>query len=173
MAVHLIIDGYNLIRRSSSLSSIDERSLEDGRKALMELLHDYRKIRGHKITVVFDGKHSYNLGREKERINGMDVLYSKRGEEADTVIAELARKMGTGVTIVTSDNGLLARIRAHGSVGVTSGEFEFKLREALYGDKYDEYGRDEEDYPQKGRKKGLSRRPSKKEKLKKARLKKL
>ncbi len=172
MAVHLIIDGYNLIRQSPYLSQIDGRSIEDGRDALLELLHEYRRIRGHRITVVFDGKYSYNLSRERERIKGIDVIYSRRGEEADSIIEEIAREKRHGVTVVTSDTSVLKRVEGYGSVGITSQEFEVAIQEAIYG------GGDIEDEDkgyriQKGKMKGLSRRPSKKEKLKKKRLKKL
>jgi len=34
MALHLIIDGYNLIRQSPYLADIDARDLEAGREAL-------------------------------------------------------------------------------------------------------------------------------------------
>ena len=38
MALHLIIDGYNLIRQSPWLSLLDARDLEEGREALLQSL---------------------------------------------------------------------------------------------------------------------------------------
>jgi len=47
MAVHIIIDGYNLIRQSAELSRLDRRDLQHGREALLELLAAYKKIKRH------------------------------------------------------------------------------------------------------------------------------
>ena len=55
MPLEIIIDGYNLIRQSSSLKRLDAQDLEQGREALLERLIAYRQVRGHPITVVFDG----------------------------------------------------------------------------------------------------------------------
>ncbi len=40
--MHLIIDGYNLIRQSLDLQCLEARELEAGREALLERLADYR-----------------------------------------------------------------------------------------------------------------------------------
>jgi len=53
--MHIIIDGYNLIRQSEALRRFDSFGLEAGRKELLRLLSLYRKSRGHRITVVLDG----------------------------------------------------------------------------------------------------------------------
>ncbi|MBU4321109.1 MAG: NYN domain-containing protein, partial [Nitrospinae bacterium] len=44
----IIIDGYNLI-------GIHHKDLESQRQRLVERLAEYKKIKGHYITVVFDG----------------------------------------------------------------------------------------------------------------------
>ncbi|MBN1828305.1 MAG: NYN domain-containing protein, partial [Deltaproteobacteria bacterium] len=53
--MHIIIDGYNFIRQSDRLRRFERISLEEGRKQLLRTVGEYRKLRGHKITVVFDG----------------------------------------------------------------------------------------------------------------------
>jgi predicted RNA-binding protein with PIN domain len=44
MSVHIVIDGYNLIRQSPTLSAIEHRSLEEGREALLQRLVSYKKV---------------------------------------------------------------------------------------------------------------------------------
>ncbi|MEN8246931.1 MAG: NYN domain-containing protein [Thermodesulfobacteriota bacterium] len=61
MAVHIIIDGYNLIRQSPELSYLDRQDLQQGREALLGMLAAYKKIKHHQITVVFDGIDAYSL----------------------------------------------------------------------------------------------------------------
>ena len=54
--MHIIVDGYNLIRQSDTFRQSERKSLEEGRNALLRSLAGYRKLRGHRITVVFDGR---------------------------------------------------------------------------------------------------------------------
>ena len=42
--MHLIIDGYNLIRQSDVLRAHERRGLEAGRKALLHMLAGYRRV---------------------------------------------------------------------------------------------------------------------------------
>jgi hypothetical protein len=75
MAVHIIIDGYNLIRQSAELSPLDRIDLQQGREALLELLAAYKKIKRHHITVVFDGTDAYSLYRQRDQVKGIKVLF--------------------------------------------------------------------------------------------------
>ena len=73
MSIHIIIDGYNLIRRSSSLSTIDQQDIQLGREALLDTLASYKRIKRHKITVVFDGTNASPFALQKDRIKGIKV----------------------------------------------------------------------------------------------------
>jgi hypothetical protein len=55
MSIHIIIDGYNLIRQSGYLSNLDLQDIQYGRQALIDMLAAYKKIKAHRITIVFDG----------------------------------------------------------------------------------------------------------------------
>ena len=75
MTIHLIIDGYNLIRQTPYLQEIDARELAAGREALLEGLSAYRRSRPqHKITVVFDGWIGGDLQESRDRRAGMAVI---------------------------------------------------------------------------------------------------
>ena len=50
MPLHLIIDGYNLIRQSAHLAELDRRDLQQGREALVGALAAYRRIRRHRVN---------------------------------------------------------------------------------------------------------------------------
>ncbi|MFZ4438471.1 MAG: NYN domain-containing protein [Syntrophales bacterium] len=47
--MHIIVDGYNLIRQSDTFRQFEKKSLEEGRNALLRSLAGYRKLRGHHI----------------------------------------------------------------------------------------------------------------------------
>jgi len=101
--MHLIVDGYNLIRQSSRLQILDAMDLQAGREALLELLSHYQSRSHHRITVVFDGWQGGGLQETRDRHQGLLIVYSRRGERADEVIKRLLYKERERALVVTSD----------------------------------------------------------------------
>ncbi len=178
MPTNIIIDGYNLIRHSPDLQAIDALDLEAARDALAERLTRYKRLRGHRITVVYDGLKGRSLAETKGRARGIRVIYSRRGEQADDVIRRLASKQAAGTVVVTSDRELARSVEAAGADVVDSPEFEARMIQAtLYAEKGvdPDSGGDEETGPSRAgtKKKGPSRRTPKKERRKSRRLDRL
>lgn len=176
MPTNIIIDGYNLIRHSPDLQALDALDLEAARDALAELLTRYKRLRGHRITVVYDGLEGRSLAETKGRTRGVRVIYSRRGERADDVIRRLASKRAAGTIVVTSDRELARSVEAVGADVVDSPEFEARLAQAtLYAEKGMDPEGDVETGPDRAgtKKKGPSRRTSKKERRKSRRLERL
>lgn len=169
-----MIDGYNLIKQWDELIDLEAISLEEGRKGLIRILAAYKKSRGHDITVVFDGWKSDNIGSSHDSLQGIDIIYSGRGEKADEVIKRIADEMRGRVVIVTSDKAIETHALKRGSSVIPSADFEMRVGMAF---QEDEYGcNDEEDDDEAsvgGNKKGPARRLSKEERKKKQKLKKL
>ncbi|MGA9755031.1 MAG: NYN domain-containing protein, partial [Desulfobaccales bacterium] len=94
--MHLIVDGYNLIRQSPQLQLLDAMDLQAGREALLELLAQYRSRSHHRITVVFDGWQRGDLKESRDRYQGILIVYSRRGERADEVIKRLLNQEREG-----------------------------------------------------------------------------
>lgn len=169
--MHLIIDGYNLIRQSDVLRSHERQGLESGRKALVHMLAGYRRAMGHRITVVFDGWLGGPPQEERDRESGIDIIYSRRGEKADEVIKRLARRHAEETIVVTSDRPVMDAAVRTGVTAIASREFEERVRRAR-----DSVTRapamrgkddDGDEPPPKGtKKKGPSHRTSKRERLK-------
>jgi len=132
MPLHVVVDGYNLIRQSSQLSALDLRDIQEGREGLQDLLVEYRKARKHRITVVFDGTNASSLGMQRQRYHGMDILYSRHGETADTVIKRIAVREKEGVLIVSSDRDIVSFSVSHGAATIGARAFENKVYEAIY-----------------------------------------
>jgi predicted RNA-binding protein with PIN domain len=176
MAVHLLIDGYNLIRQSASLGAQDKLAPELGRDALLESLRKYKRIRGHRITVVFDAGSKALLAEERTQEKGIRVVYSGQGETADSVIKRICQKEGKNVLVVTSDRELAGYAESCGSVAMDSPDFEAKMEMALYLDLKGTDTEDEEEgwSPSRGtRKKGPAKRLSKKERKKREKWKRI
>jgi hypothetical protein len=169
--MHIIIDGYNLIRQSPGLSLLDARDLEAGREALLESLAAYRRCRpGHQLTVVFDGWQGGELKETRGVMQGVKVIFSRRGERADEVIKRLLAKERQRALVVSSDRELQVSADRVGAVWVTANHFETAYLRA----NPEEAAEGADDHPMPGtQKKGPARRPSKRERQRQQRLKKL
>ena len=174
MSVHLIVDGYNLIRTSYALSRQEKKSLEEGRKALLARLAAYKKVRRLPITIVFDAGNGFHLSEKRENIEGLKVIYSASGQTADEVIARLARQKSEQAMVVTSDRELALLVESSGATAVNSEDFEDRM-EMAFQLAISEIQPDEEDYVPtlSTRKKGPSRRRPKSDRRRSSRLKKI
>jgi predicted RNA-binding protein with PIN domain len=174
MSLHIIIDGYNLIRQSGAFSDLDQEDIQLGRDALVDSLAAYKRLKGHRITVVFDGIEAPVFSTRKERVKGVDVRFSTRGEQADAVIKRMAKRLGEKALVVTSDRDVADYAVSAGSVSVSSPEFEDKLVMAPYLDaKGAEEIIEDAGWVPTTKKKGPKRRLSKKARRKKVKMRKL
>jgi len=170
--MHIIIDGYNLIRQSDTLRPLERAALEDGRKALLQLLTEYKKRKGHAITVVFDGWQGGSFREEQQKTAGVRVIYSRIGESADEVIKRLVRaRRGEETLVVTSDREIRDAAERAGSVSMPSPDFEMRL---ITAEDSLPAAKDDVDSDRRGSgKKGPAHRLSKREKKARHRLQKL
>jgi len=173
--MHIIIDGYNLIRQSEVLRRMERMSLEEGRKALIRRLAPYRRSRGHRISVVFDGWQNGPLSEERDREQGMDILYSRRGERADELIKRMISAAGEEIVVVTSDRGIADFAERRGYTAIPSPAFERRMEEAGLSGDFCEGDGDEKNEEDRGgrKKKGAAYRLSKRKRAAIATLKKL
>ncbi len=133
MALHIIIDGYNLIRNTAALSTLDRQDIQLGREALVEMLAAYKKIKHHKITVVFDGTAAPDDMRPRDRIHGITMRFSRAGETADQVIMRMAANDREKALVVSSDREIIAAAAASRAATIGAAEFEQKLCMAAAG----------------------------------------
>ncbi len=169
MTMHLIIDGYNVIRQSQELQLLDARELEAGRLALLERLVAYRERSRHKITVVFDGWLGGDLKETRDRHQGLLIIYSRRGEKADEVIKRLLTIERQRAVAVTSDREIQTWAQGVGAAWISAGQFE--MQHLLAGE--GEAGEEPDDAGAHRPKKGPARRPPKDQRRRQQRLKKL
>jgi len=172
MSLKIIIDGYNLLMASDRFRRNFVNSFDETRKKFIENLYSYKRLKGHDITVVFDGwKSGYHV-EKREIISGIKVIYSMRGEKADEVIKRMV-KNGDFSTVVTSDRDVANFVLRHGAVVISSGEFEESLMLAEISALKGESEEDDFEVTLTTKKKGNPRRLSKAERKKMQRLRKL
>jgi uncharacterized protein len=178
--MHIIIDGYNLIRQSDELRRHERISLEEGRKALISTISLYKKEKGHKTTVVFDGWQGGPFEEERDKSSGIDIIYSRKGEKADEVIKRMVQERAEEIVVVTSDRDIADFVSRRGGTAISSQEFDELMRKArtatIIHTRYAEERLDkEEDVASTGgmKKKGPSRRLSRRKKSAMERIRKL
>ncbi len=99
----LIIDGYNLIKKIAKSKHISVKI----RDQYLKQLGDYAKNKSLQILIVFDGGDaSFNY---RERVYGIEVLYSGFLESADDVINRLIKQHNQQqeLLIISSDNEII------------------------------------------------------------------
>ena len=173
--MHIIVDGYNLIRQSDTFRHSERKSLEEGRNALIRSLAVYRKIRGHRVTVVFDGWEGGSPTEERDLAGGVEILYSRLGEKADEVIKRLLGKGSEEILVVTSDREIAVFATRRGKTAIASAAFDALLERSAAGSSPADVaaeGDDDDDRPGMKRK-GPSRRLSKQKRTALARIRKL
>lgn len=131
---HIIIDGYNLIRQIPGLAAYEKRSLESARKRLILELNTYARVKKHHITLVFDGRGGLGEYAAPYRDGSIDVVFSRAGDDADTVIKRYISELGARIVVVTSDRELALLATKAGSGHVWSEGFYQRLLRATTGD---------------------------------------
>jgi predicted RNA-binding protein with PIN domain len=169
--VYLLIDGYNLLHAGGSLAQLNPIELQWKRDRLIDQLSAYRRLKQCEITVVFDGWQGGWSAEKKEMRKGVEIIFSKVGEKADEVIKRLAKERGSGVTVITSDRDISKYAERMALAVIPSDQFSEKMESASV--KTEETLKNGEGEARGQKKKGPSRRLSKKEKRKLATLKKL
>jgi uncharacterized protein len=176
--MHLIIDGYNLIRQSDTLKRHERFSLEEGRKALIRSISLYKRQRGHKVTVVFDGGEGGCFEEERDKLSGIDIIYSRKGEKADDVIKRMVQKRAEETVVVSSDRDIADFVSRRGGTAISYQEFEDLISKVKIPDPQNHtegrYDKDEDEETREGvKKKGPSRRLTRKKKAAIVRIRKL
>jgi len=167
--MHLIIDGYNLLHVDRFLTNLNSIQLQWERERLIDRLSTYQKLKPREVTVVFDGWQEGWSTETREKRKGIEVIFSKLGEKADEVIKRLVKEEGSGVVVITSDREV-ARFAQRMDVAVIPSE-QFREKLEQRSSPMLEESPEEEESGMK--KKGPSRRLSKKEKRARAASRKL
>ena len=173
MPLHIIIDGYNLIRQSKSLRHLENQSIQLGREALIDALRAYKRLKSHNITVVFDGIQAPYPAPAKERIKGIRVQFSRNGESADVVIKRLARTEKEKALVVSSDRDLMQSCEAYGAATISAQGFEIKMAMAAHMQDIAIDSDEQVGWKPTTKKKGPSRKLPRKKRRNKMRIRKL
>ncbi|NLW07771.1 MAG: NYN domain-containing protein [Clostridia bacterium] len=101
----LIVDGYNFLYSCPELVQLKEESLAHARDRLIAELINYQAFWGGQVIVVFDASRVVGATESREKIGGVEVIFSREGETADNVIEKMVANFETRgqVYVATSD----------------------------------------------------------------------
>lgn len=112
MTQRIIIDGYNVIRRTPALANAERHSMQSGREALILQLAARYGSNAAKIAIVFDGA---GICETRETRYGMTILFTQQGMLADDRITSLTAeetRRGNLVIIATDDQAIRKAMEA-------------------------------------------------------------
>ncbi len=110
MVRFVLVDGYNVIRRTSALARAERISLQHGRDALLTQLAARYGRTEHHIIVVFDGD---GTAETHDTHMSVRVIFTPAHESADDCIVRMAhgaRQRGDQVVICTDDGAIRAAL---------------------------------------------------------------
>ena len=130
----LIVDGYNVVHAWPPLKRLlSTASLEDARNELVRRLSVLGMVAGEDVTVVFDAHHSSAMSNSEETVDGVRVVFTRKGHSADHSIERLAyQATGAGevITVATSDRFQADLVRGMGGAVISAMELERRVIDA-------------------------------------------
>ncbi len=143
---YLLVDGYNIIHAWRELKLLlddgnttrdrQSLSLEAARFRLLDIMSEYRALKGTEVIVVFDAYNVRGHFTEKMDYMGVHVVYTKEAETADQYIARFTveRSKELDITVATSDGLIQLIIRGEDCKMLSALQLENEyrnLKEAL------------------------------------------
>jgi predicted RNA-binding protein with PIN domain len=130
----VIVDGYNVIHAWPELKRLlTGASLEAARERLIERLSVFGMVAGADVTVVFDAHHSAARMNSEQTVDGVRVIFTRKGHSADHIIERMAyeaSQAGDVITVATSDSFQRVLVRGMGGAVISALELERRVIEA-------------------------------------------
>jgi len=130
----VIVDGYNVIHAWPELKQLlTGASLEAARDRLVERLSVFGMVAGADVTVVFDAHHSAARMNSEATVDGVRVIFTRKGHSADHIIERMAyeaTEAGDAITVATSDRFQRDLVRGMGGAVISALELERRVVDA-------------------------------------------
>ena len=129
---YLLVDGYNVIFSWENLKELSKDSIDGARNTLINILCNYQGYKKCEVIVVFDAYKVKGNHRETEKVNGVNIVYTKEAETADMYIEKVSLDLAKKhkVRVVTSDALEQLIILGNGALRVSSIEFYNEVKAA-------------------------------------------
>ena len=125
----LLVDGYNMIGAWKELRSLRDENFEDARDRLVELMAEYKAVKGWRVIIVFDAH--LVPGTEQLYIqHDVEVIFTRKNETADERIEKLSTDLKgrkIQIHVATSDMTEQNVVFGHGALRKSARELEIEM----------------------------------------------
>lgn len=140
MPRYLIIDGYNAMHKINVIEAKKNISLEAARFYFIKILTDFMHQKNvfDKIFIVFDSKEEA-LGTRRHSYGSVEVLFTARDKDADTVIVDLLRAASPRdeISVSSDDNFVInhAKVFSRDTISIRELERIIMLKKKTFKSK--------------------------------------
>ncbi|MDE6752007.1 MAG: TetM/TetW/TetO/TetS family tetracycline resistance ribosomal protection protein [Eubacterium sp.] len=129
---YLLVDGYNVIFSWNNQKDITTEDLDAARSTLINVLCNYQGYKKCEVILVFDAYRVKGNNREVEKVNNINIVYTKEAETADLYIEKVSHELAKKhrVRVVTSDALEQLIILGNGALRVSTREFFAEIEQA-------------------------------------------
>ena len=125
----LLVDGYNMIGAWKELCLLRDENFEDARDRLVELMAEYKAVKGWRVIIVFDAH--LVPGNEQLYIqHDVEVIFTRKNETADERIEKLSTDLKgrkIQIHVATSDMTEQNVVFGHGALRKSARELEIEM----------------------------------------------
>lgn len=128
----LIVDGYNIINAWPELIKLKNENFEHARDKLLNILANFCGLSGYLAIVVFDAHLvKKGIGRKASQ-GGIEVIFTREGETADSCIERLVSLLPrqARITVATSDWAQQRLVMGQGALRLSARELLNSIEEA-------------------------------------------
>ena len=125
----LLVDGYNMIGAWKQLRVLKDKYFEDARDKLIELMAEYKAVKGWRVIVVFDA-HLVPGTEQLYMQHDVEVIFTRKNETADERIEKLSNELKgrkIQIYVATSDMTEQNVVFGHGALRLSARELEIEL----------------------------------------------
>jgi len=125
----LLVDGYNMIGAWKKLRPLRDEFFEDARDLLVEMLAEYKAVRGWRVIIVFDA-HLVPGTEQLYMQHDVEVIYTRKNETADERIEKLSHELRgrkVQIHVATSDMTEQNVVFGLGALRMSARELEIEL----------------------------------------------
>ena len=129
---YVLVDGYNVIFSWEHLRLLSQGNMDGARNTLINILCNYQGYKKCELILVFDAYKVKGNVREVEKVNNINIVYTKEAETADMYIEKASLKLAKKhkVRVVTSDGLEQLIILGNGALRVSSQAFLDEVKQA-------------------------------------------
>ena len=127
----LVVDGYNIIFDWDELKAVAAENFDAARADLIRILCNYQGMRKCRVILVFDAYRVKGGTGGRDREAGVEIVYTKEGETADTYIEKLSYELGKEhrVKVATGDGLEQLIVLGHGAQRLSARELKWEVEQ--------------------------------------------